>query len=39
MGCLTYFSIKKNNNKRIVTLKEWVIETVFLFCRQCFSAS
>ena len=33
------FKNKKKNNKYIVALKKWVSGRVFLFYRQCFSAS
>ena len=40
LGCLTCFSIKKKkNNKCVVAMKKWANGRVFLFGRQCLSAS
>ena len=34
-----FFYLKKKINEHIVVLKKWITGRVFLFCRQCFSAS
>ena len=38
-GLFNLFFYLKKINKCIVTLNKWVSRRVFLFCRQCFSAS